>query len=196
MAFGSTMILSQAATRNRRRLVRLRPPLAVRRLPGDRSGDRREVAYGERGQVVMNHISKGMFIPNNLEREPRSDSRARRAGRRFGSEVAPVATFGRGSHRRGVLDDRRSQWRCASLVAIDALGPDGAYRTRNREVIADTAGTGRRDQRRASAYVARTIGAQRSCGRCPPAPRGGAGEGRRDVRPSRSPGSTSTPTSS
>ncbi len=27
------------------------------------------VPYGERGQIVMNHISKGMFIPNNLERD-------------------------------------------------------------------------------------------------------------------------------
>ena len=28
-----------------------------------------QVPYGERGQVVMNHVSKGMFIPNNLERD-------------------------------------------------------------------------------------------------------------------------------
>jgi hypothetical protein len=27
------------------------------------------VPYGQQGQVVMNHISKGMFIPNNLERD-------------------------------------------------------------------------------------------------------------------------------
>jgi D-arabinose 1-dehydrogenase-like Zn-dependent alcohol dehydrogenase len=30
---------------------------------------RQDVPYGERGQVLMNHISKGMFIPNNLERD-------------------------------------------------------------------------------------------------------------------------------
>src|SRR3981081_1411391 len=29
----------------------------------------RPVPYGERGQVVMNHISKSMFLPNNLERD-------------------------------------------------------------------------------------------------------------------------------
>ena len=29
----------------------------------------RPVPYGERGQVVMNHISKIMFVPNNLERD-------------------------------------------------------------------------------------------------------------------------------
>ncbi|WP_248963432.1 phenazine antibiotic biosynthesis protein [Sphaerisporangium perillae] len=28
-----------------------------------------EVAYGERGQVVMNHVSKNMLLPNNLERD-------------------------------------------------------------------------------------------------------------------------------
>ena len=29
----------------------------------------RPVPYGERGQVVMNHISRTMFVPNNLERD-------------------------------------------------------------------------------------------------------------------------------
>jgi hypothetical protein len=52
------------------------------------------VAHGERGQVVMNHISKGMFVPNNLER----DSAIRMPGLpgQIGdsvSEVTPVATF-------------------------------------------------------------------------------------------------------
>jgi len=52
------------------------------------------VPYGERGQVVMNHISKGMFIPNNLER----DTALRIPGRdgQIGdsvSEVAPVPVF-------------------------------------------------------------------------------------------------------
>jgi hypothetical protein len=28
-----------------------------------------QVSHGGRGQVVMNHLSKGMFIPNNLERD-------------------------------------------------------------------------------------------------------------------------------
>ena len=35
-----------------------------------RSGDRGDlVAYGQRGQVVMNHVSRAMFLPNNLERD-------------------------------------------------------------------------------------------------------------------------------
>lgn len=29
----------------------------------------RKVGYGERGQVVMNHLSKNMLLPNNLERD-------------------------------------------------------------------------------------------------------------------------------
>jgi len=32
-----------------------------------RTGDK--VAYGERGQVVMHHVSKGQLLPNNLERD-------------------------------------------------------------------------------------------------------------------------------
>ena len=54
-----------------------------------------EVPYGERGQVVMNHISKGMFIPNNLERD--TAIRMQGPGGHVGdsvSEVAPVAVFG------------------------------------------------------------------------------------------------------
>ncbi|WKX69333.1 hypothetical protein [Streptomyces sp. XD-27] len=30
---------------------------------------RERVAYGRRGQVVMNHVSKGFLLPNNLERD-------------------------------------------------------------------------------------------------------------------------------
>ena len=56
---------------------------------------REPVPYGHRGQVVMNHISKGMFLPNNLER----DSAVRVPGRpgQIGDSVAgpkPVDTFG------------------------------------------------------------------------------------------------------
>jgi hypothetical protein len=55
----------------------------------------RPVEYGHRGQVVMNHISKGMFIPNNLER----DSAIRIPGPpgQIGDSVSapkPVDTFG------------------------------------------------------------------------------------------------------
>jgi hypothetical protein len=54
----------------------------------------RPVSYGERGQVVMNHISKAMFLPNNLERDtairiPGPDGQVGDSV----SEVKPVETF-------------------------------------------------------------------------------------------------------
>jgi hypothetical protein len=53
-----------------------------------------EVPYGERGQVVMNHISKGMFLPNNLERDTamRVPGPEGQVGDSL-TEVAPVARF-------------------------------------------------------------------------------------------------------
>ena len=95
MAFGSTMILSQAITRTTDAdSFRFDPrtPYVVFWVVDPATGD--EVPYGERGQVVMNHVSKGMFIPNNLERdtairEPGPDGQV---GDSL-SEVGPVATF-------------------------------------------------------------------------------------------------------
>jgi phenylacetate-coenzyme A ligase PaaK-like adenylate-forming protein len=95
MAFGSTMILSQAVTRTTPGgdfVFHPRGPYVVFWVIDPDSGE--PVPYGERGQVVMNHISKGMFIPNNLER----DSAVRIPGPdgQVGdsvSVVAPVATF-------------------------------------------------------------------------------------------------------
>ena len=95
MAFGSTMILSQAITRAPDRMPSCSTP--GRRMsssgwsiliPASRS------PYGARGQVMMNHISKGMFIPNNLERD--SAIRLRGHEGQIGdsvSDIAPVATF-------------------------------------------------------------------------------------------------------
>lgn len=95
MAFGSTMVLSQAATRIDGDSIVFDPrsPYVFFRVIDPDTG--LEVAHGERGQVVMNHISKGMFIPNNLER----DTAIRMPGPdgQIGdsvSEVAPVAVFG------------------------------------------------------------------------------------------------------
>lgn len=95
IAFGSTMILSQAATRvdGDSFVFDPRTPYVVFSVIDPETAA--EVPYGERGQVVMNHISKGMFIPNNLER----DSAIRLPGPdcQVGdsiSEVAPVAVFG------------------------------------------------------------------------------------------------------
>jgi hypothetical protein len=54
----------------------------------------RAVPYGERGQVVMNHVSKSMFLPNNLERDTaiRVASPDGQVGDSL-SEVKPVETF-------------------------------------------------------------------------------------------------------
>ncbi|MCM3886695.1 phenazine antibiotic biosynthesis protein [Frankia sp. R82] len=54
-----------------------------------------QVQYGQRGQVIMNHVSKGMFLPNNLER----DTAIRVPGPpgQIGDSVSapkPVETFG------------------------------------------------------------------------------------------------------
>ncbi|MDI5963478.1 phenazine antibiotic biosynthesis protein [Streptantibioticus silvisoli] len=53
------------------------------------------VDHGRRGQVVMSHVSKGVFLPNNLERD--SAIRVRGPEGQFGDSVAdprPVEKFG------------------------------------------------------------------------------------------------------
>jgi phenylacetate-coenzyme A ligase PaaK-like adenylate-forming protein len=70
MAFGSTMVLSQAVTRTADDgsfVFDPRTPYVVFRVVDPDTGE--QVPHGQRGQVVMNHVSKGMFIPNNLERD-------------------------------------------------------------------------------------------------------------------------------
>ena len=119
MAFGSTMILSQASTRV---LVETdcpslafdpRTPYVVFWVVDPDTGE--TVPYGERGQVVMNHISKGMFIPNNVERDSAIRlARARGADRRLGRRgQAGRDVRGRG-RRRGCV-----------LIAIRCARPDG-----------------------------------------------------------------------
>jgi hypothetical protein len=49
---------------------------------------RRTVAYGERGQVVMNHLSKSFLLPNNLERD--MAARIRPLEGQVGDSVADV----------------------------------------------------------------------------------------------------------
>jgi hypothetical protein len=53
------------------------------------------VAYGERGQVVMNHITKAMFLPHNLERDTaiRVPPPTGQVGDSL-SQIKPVETFG------------------------------------------------------------------------------------------------------
>jgi hypothetical protein len=95
MAFGSTMILSQAITRRHDDdsfVFDPRSPYATFWVVDPETGG--EVPYGQRGQVVMNHISKGMFLPNNLERDSaiRVPGPAGQIGDSV-SEVSPVAAF-------------------------------------------------------------------------------------------------------
>lgn len=95
MAFGSTMVLSQAVTRigdDGSFVFDPRTPYVVFWVVDPDTGKR--VPYGQPGQVVMHHISKGMFIPNNLER----DLAIRMPGPAGDlsdsvSEVRPVSTF-------------------------------------------------------------------------------------------------------
>lgn len=49
----------------------------------------RPVPYGERGQVVMNHVSKSLLLPNNLERD--YATRIRPPAGRVGDSVADIA---------------------------------------------------------------------------------------------------------
>jgi phenylacetate-coenzyme A ligase PaaK-like adenylate-forming protein len=102
--FGSTMIMSQAATRigdDGEFVFDPRSPYVVFWVVDPDTGER--VGYGDRGQVVMNHVSKGMFLPNNLERDTaiRVPGPAGQVGDSIG-EVAPVAVFGGESVIEGV----------------------------------------------------------------------------------------------
>ena len=94
MAFGSTMVLSQAVTRTDGDVFVFDPrtPYVVFWVIDPDTGE--QVPYGQRGQVVMNHISKGMFIPNNLERDEaiRMPGPAGQLSDSV-SEVRPVASF-------------------------------------------------------------------------------------------------------
>ncbi|BBZ50157.1 AMP-binding protein [Mycobacterium heidelbergense] len=94
-AFGSTMVLSQAVTRTTDGgsfVFDPRTPYVVFWVVDPDTGER--VPYGRRGRVVMNHISKGMFIPNNLERDLaiRVPGPAGQLSDSV-SEVRPVTTF-------------------------------------------------------------------------------------------------------
>ncbi len=106
IAFGSTMILSQAATRTEghAHVFDPRSPYIVFWVIDPDTGA--QVPYGERGQVVMNHISKGMFIPNNLERDT--------AIRVPGPEGQVGDSAQRGRARRGLRWRSRSSRACTS----------------------------------------------------------------------------------
>lgn len=68
------------------------------------------------------------------------------------------------------------------LLAIDALGPDGQYRTRNRELISDTRGVAVADMSVAPRlYVTKSIAAQRKAAPLPIADREAALERTADI---------------
>ncbi|WP_343601154.1 phenazine antibiotic biosynthesis protein [Mycobacterium sp.] len=95
MAYGSTMILSQAITRiddGGSFVFDARTPYVVFWVVDPDTGA--PVPYGQRGQVVMNHVSKGMFVPNNLERDSaiRMPCPAGHVGDSLGA-VRPVPVF-------------------------------------------------------------------------------------------------------
>jgi hypothetical protein len=69
-----------------------RSPVVTFRVIDPATGD--VVDHGERGRVVMTHLSKGMFLPNNLERD--TAVRVAGPGGHFGDSVSapqPVEVF-------------------------------------------------------------------------------------------------------
>jgi hypothetical protein len=95
--YGSTMVLGSAAERpglsDDDPCVFDTPSPAITFSVVD-PGTGRKVGYGERGQVVMNHVSKNMLLPNNLERDlaTRVEAPAGSAGDSV-ADVSPVAHF-------------------------------------------------------------------------------------------------------
>lgn len=95
--FGSTMILGNASERPG--LTDDDPcvydpfsPYMTFRVVDPQTG--RPVEHGERGQIVMNHVSKSLFLPNNLERD--YATRVAAVDGQVGdsvADVAPIATF-------------------------------------------------------------------------------------------------------
>jgi phenylacetate-coenzyme A ligase PaaK-like adenylate-forming protein len=96
-AFGSNMILGGVPTRQPLSeddpvVFDARSPYITFSVIDPQTG--RPVHYGECGRVVMNHIGKGMFIPNNLE--PDTAIRVPGPDGQVGdslSDVKPVDTF-------------------------------------------------------------------------------------------------------
>jgi phenylacetate-coenzyme A ligase PaaK-like adenylate-forming protein len=95
--YGSTMVLGQAHTRSGTSVDDPvihdgRSPYITFFVVDPDTGE--QVPYGERGQVVMHHVSRSMFIPNNLERD--TAIRLEAPGDTVGdslSDIAPVASF-------------------------------------------------------------------------------------------------------
>lgn len=72
VSYGSTMGMSPAVNRlgldeDSPEICDTFSPYVTFRVVDPETG--RPVEYGERGQVVMNHVSKSLFLPNNAERD-------------------------------------------------------------------------------------------------------------------------------
>ncbi|GHO56286.1 phenazine antibiotic biosynthesis protein [Ktedonobacter robiniae] len=105
-AFGSTMILCGipervGLTEDDPRIFDPPSPFITFSVIDPASGH--TVDYGKRGQVVMNHVSKNMLLPNNLERDlaTRIAPPAGQVGDSV-ADVAPVAQFGNEAVIEGV----------------------------------------------------------------------------------------------
>lgn len=96
--YGSTMILGgiveRAGLTDDDRCV-FDPPAPFITFRVVDPGTGRPVGYGERGQVVMNHVSKNMLLPSNLERDlaTRVEPPAGQAGDSV-ADVSPAPSFG------------------------------------------------------------------------------------------------------
>ncbi|HET9655158.1 MAG TPA: AMP-binding protein [Kineosporiaceae bacterium] len=104
--YGSTTILSVAAERAEGGFEDLAtfdtfsPYVFMRVVDPQTSAD---VPFGERGQVVMNHVTKYALIPNNLERDTgiRVPAKQGQIGCAV-ADVAPLDSFGGGAVTNGV----------------------------------------------------------------------------------------------
>ncbi|MFD6272184.1 AMP-binding protein [Nocardia asteroides] len=104
--YGSTTILGMSRERDSEREDGLAvfdtpSPFITFRVVDPATGD--DVAEGERGQVVMNHVTRYALLPNNLERD--TALRAEPAPGTLGCAVAdvrPVSTFAEKSVIEGV----------------------------------------------------------------------------------------------
>jgi len=106
MAFGSTMVLSQAATRTDGDAFIFDPrsPYVVFFVVDPETGA--EVPVRRTRPSADESHQQGMFIPNNLERDTAIRMPGtRRPRRRFGQRGRPVAVFGGGARHRGCCTD-------------------------------------------------------------------------------------------
>jgi phenylacetate-coenzyme A ligase PaaK-like adenylate-forming protein len=100
-AYGTTMALGAGASERRGHLPgddcvfdpHLTPYVTFAVIDPETS---QPVAYGERGQLVVHHVSKSFLLPNNAERDTAKRERPRDVGQIGDSiaEIAPLPAFG------------------------------------------------------------------------------------------------------